>query len=400
MRKQYKRRYNFFVFINRIWVGLFIRLFRMFKPLNKYKAKKNEPVLVLANHQTDLDPIFVHFSFNKALCPVATDTLMSNGFISRLLGYTFGVIPKKKGVSDNSATLKMMRVLQDGGAVLLFPEGNRTIAEFQFYITPKLASFIKKAKATLVLYRLSGGTGVRPRFSKKRRKGKFTGEVKKVLKYEEYSLMSDDELMEIIKENLKSFDSFSNQTFKSKKQAEYLERTLFICPKCHKMHTLKSSGEYLNCENCGLSVKYNEHLHFESSDSTFKFSVLNDWYQYQKKVIKETEFKGLIFEDSDVKLYLCIPYKKRELLAKGTIKLTDESLFINDFEVKLIDIIGASQISGKKFSFSTKSESYLVIGKERFNALKYVLLFNKLETTMKKDKLDYYFNLEDVWLIF
>ena len=394
MRKQYKRRYNFFVFINRIWVGIIMRMFRMFKPLNKYKIKKKEPVLVLSNHQTDLDPIFIHFSFNKALCPVATDTLMSKGVVSRLLSYAFGVIPKKKGVSDSSTTLKMMRILKDGGAVLLFPEGNRTIAEFQFYITPKLASFIKKTKATLVLYRLSGGTGVSPRFSHKKRKGKFTGEVKRILKYEEYSAMSDEELMEVIKDGIKSFDSLSNQTFKSRYQAEYLERTLFICPKCKKMHTLKSTGEYLTCQNCGLSVKYNEQLHFETDDPTFKFAILNDWYQYQKQVIKETDFSGVIFEDHDIEVYLSIPYKKRELLEKGTIKLTDEALYFNDFEIKLIDIVGASQISGTKLSVATKGETYLVVGKGRFNALKYVLLFNKLDTTMKIEKLDDYFTLD------
>ena len=49
---------------------------------DKYKIKKNEPVLVLSNHQTDIDSLLVNLSFNLLLCAVATDNLFKKGFFN------------------------------------------------------------------------------------------------------------------------------------------------------------------------------------------------------------------------------------------------------------------------------------------------------------------------------
>ena len=395
-RKYNKRRFSFYKNLVKILFFPIKTFVYKFKAKNKYKIKKNESVFVLSNHQTDVDPILVNYSFNKLVSPVATDTLFSNKFASKFLPYAFGVIPKKKGAVDSQATIKILRLLKDGGSVLLFPEGNRTVAEFQFYINPKLASFIKKTNATLILYNMEGGVGVNPRFGNKLRKGKFSGEIKKVLKPSEYLNLSDDELIKIIKDNIKVFDSYTEKTFKSKKSAEYLERLLFVCPKCGSLCTLESCGQEINCKKCDLKVKYNKYLKFESSDKDFRFVYLNDWYQFQKKWIKEHDFnQEMIFSDDNVELYLSNPYQKRKCLAKGQIVLTNKFLKCGDFELEIAKIQSASVIGGRKFSFSTDDNGYLVVGKERFNPFKYVLLFNKLDTKMKEKSNDEYFNLEE-----
>ena len=71
-----------------------LTLLKHYKNKSHFKIKKGESYLILSNHQTDLDGIFIMLSFNKLLYAVATDTVMSNGFTSKLISHCFGLIPK------------------------------------------------------------------------------------------------------------------------------------------------------------------------------------------------------------------------------------------------------------------------------------------------------------------
>jgi len=367
-----------------------------YKKENNYKIGKSEKLIILSNHQTDVDFFYVERSFNKPIYPVATETLFSNAFLNWSVPFFLGAIPKKKGEMDLTTTLTMMRYIKAGAPVLLFLEGNRPYGEFQFYINPDIGKQLKRMKANIVIFNIRGGTGTRPRFSFKRRKGKISGGIKKVLKYEDIEKMPDEELSRIIIENLRVFDSESGELYKSKRRGEYLEREFFICPKCGKMETLVSEGQTVKCSSCGLEVEYTEDLHLKSSDKSFTFSILNDWYQFQKKYLRENEFKGDIFFDKEVKLFISRPFKRRKLIHTGSIKLTDKELiFENNLTIKIEDINQASPCSGKNLSFSTKDESYLIKGSERFNPLKYALMFNKLDTALKLEGKEQYYSLSE-----
>ena len=67
---------------------------------------------------------------------------------------------------------------------------------------------------------------------------------------------------------------------------------------------------------------------------------------------------------------------------------------IEDIKFNISDIVISSAISGTKFGFSIGNDSYIVKGSKDFNPLKYVFLFNKLDTKMKINKLDKYYTLE------
>ena len=218
-----------FVFL--ILIKPFLALKYGYKVKDKYKIKKGEPVLVLSNHQTDLDPIFVHWSFNQVLNTVATDTIFKKGFVGWNLK-KLGAIPKRKGLVDLSTNLEIVRSIKRGSSVLLFLEGNRTYADFQFYISDKIAKLLKSVKCPIVLYNIHGGTGVSPRFAHKNRKGKIYGEIKMILKPEEYMKMDEEKLSNLVISNLRVIDAESGELYKSDKRAEYLERMFFICPHC------------------------------------------------------------------------------------------------------------------------------------------------------------------------
>ena len=221
---------RFIYFLLRKAAFIYSRLFLGYRCKDKYKIKKGESVVVLCNHQTDADPFCVLTSFNRPVFPVTTDNIFAGKFRAKFFS-SLGVIAKKKGISDIRAAAKMREVIKNNGSLLLFPEGNRSFCEFQFYISPSTAKLLKTFKATVVLFNLYGGTGISPRFKNKNRKGKFTGKIKRVLKYEDYALMSDEALNELIKEELRVFDSESGLLYKSKRRAEFLERMFFVCPR-------------------------------------------------------------------------------------------------------------------------------------------------------------------------
>lgn len=356
--------------------------------------KKGENYIILGNHQTGLDGILLPLSFQRHVYGVLTDSFLSKGWIAKLMQHQLGLIGKHKGAVDLKANMDMMRCVREGGSLLIFPEGNRTYAEFQFTMTDGFARFIKFFKKPIVLFNFHGGTGVDPRFGKKRRKGPFYGEIKRILKYDEYKDWSDEKLYQVIQENLRVYDSESGDLYKSKERAEHLERMLFVCPKCGKVETLVSKGNYLYCKECGLKVEFTEDLHLKSDDPEFKFTKLVDWYNYQIRFVKNYQVTDKeIFHDKEASLYISHPGKKRELLAKGEVVLTANSINFAGKTIDIHDIEIASPINGTNFNFSTETEDYLVMGSERFNPLKYVLMFNRLDTKMKEKKADLYYSL-------
>ena len=374
----------------------FIALIKHYKPKSYLKMKKGESYIVLANHQTGLDGILIPLSFQRHVYGVVTDSFLSKGWVAKMFKHQFGFIGKHKGTMDIKANMDMLRCIREGGSLLIFPEGNRTYAEFQFTYTDGFAKFIRFFKKPIVLFNYHGGTGVDPRFAKSRRKGPFYGEIKRILQPEEYESWSDEQLYEVIKENLRVYDSESGLLYKSKERAEYLERMFFICPKCGKIETLYSKGNYIYCKECGLKVEYTEDLHLKSDDPEFKFTKLVEWYNYQIRWVKAFEPKDdeVIFHDEEgAKLFISHPGKKRELIAKGPVILTKNYIKFAEKTIDIHKIEIASPINGNNFNFSTEDEDYLVKGNDRFNPLKFVLMFNKLDTQMKAKKADVYYDL-------
>ena len=377
----------------------FLRIYAFLKGYrNKshFKIRKGQNYLVLSNHQTDFDGIFAMLSFNKILYAVATDTALSNGLPSRIFHHCFGVIPKKKGITDFEANRNMLRCFEEGGSLLLFPEGNRTYAEFQFSFGAHFAKFVKTLKKDLILFNIHGGTGCYPRFGNKKRKGKFYGKVRRVLRYDEYKDMPEDDLYQLISENLKVYDSQSGQKFESNKRAEYLERMLFVCPKCGKVGGIYSEGNFVKCSHCGFEAEYTNELKLIPNDKSVNVNKLLDWFNYQIRYINNKEITDeIIFSDDDVELYATKIYEKRKLVSKGKMELYKDKLIIGETVIQLSEIRNASPTGCRKMGFSTNKQDYFVIGNTRFNNLKYVFMFNKLETEMKQSDTDIYYCLEE-----
>lgn len=361
----------------------------------KYKLEKGKGYLILSNHQALLDPLFIALTFNKPIYFVATDNLFNQKFKSALLKYCFAPIAKRKATIDSTCLKNCFQVAKEKGTIGLFVEGNRSYADFQFYIDPSIAKLIKKLELPLILYNLKGGFGVNPRWGNKRRKGKFTGEVKKVISVEEIKELSNEQLYDIVCKELKVFDSELNLEYKSIKRAEYLERQFFVCPICNKTQTIYSKDSHVCCSNCGLKVEYTETLNLKCDNENFKFTKLVDWYKYQLDFIKNYEINDdIIFEDNDVEIYYSNVNKPRELITKGKLVLTKNYIKLEDYIINIKDVISASPIGGFKIIVTTNENNYIIKGHERFNPLKYALIFNILDCPIKEKGGDKYYGFD------
>lgn len=370
-----------------------LRIFYHYKA-KKFKLDKKQGYFILSNHQSLMDPFCLALSFNRPIYFVATDNLFTHKHLSKLIRFLVNPIPKRKAAIDATCLKTCLKVAKEGGTVGLFVEGNRCYNDFQFYIDPSISKLIKKMGLPVVFYNLKGGYGVDPRWGNKLRKGKFTGEVKRVLSVEEINDISNEELYDIVCSELKVIDSDLGLQFKSNKKAEYLERQLFVCPKCNNVQTIYSKGNKVYCSNCDLEAEYLENLHIKVIDNNIKFEKIVDWYKYQLEYIKNYNVSNNdIFIDEEVELYRSEYNKPRKLITKGTLVLNNEELRCGDYSIKMSEITSSSVIGGFKFIVSTEDSNYIVKGNERFNPIKYVLMFNVLDGPIKEKGGDKYYGL-------
>lgn len=388
----YTKKYHKFYFSFFRVIAPFLRCIYHFS-YKVFPVKKGEQYLILSNHQTLLDPALVCLSFKMPLYIMANDTLFNKSILSKLLRHCFAPIKKRKAVSDLSCIKDCVKIVKEGGSILVFPEGNRAWADFQMYIDPAICKLVRLLKIPLIMYNLSGGYGVDPRWGNSIRKGHFCGAVKEVIGVEEIQAMDDEALYQRISAALRVIDSEKKQIYRSKRSAEYLERELFFCPKCKKISTLKSQADTITCQACGLEVKYKEDLALVFSDKQITFQTLVDWYHFQLEYLKKMEIEPgkRIYEDADA-VVIDKTTEEHCVLAKGQLILTDTRLQVDNglqadiFHVMLTDIVAATVVGANKLVVTTKDKSYQIKGTKRFNALKYVLTFNRLNTGIKEEK--------------
>lgn len=374
--KYVKFRHKFFFATLRPIVRLIARKFR-FKT-KAVKTEKGKNYLILSNHQSYFDPAFIALTIKKPIYFIASDALYSQKWYLRLLFYCFGPIKKRKGIADAACVRAVCRIAKEGGNICIFPEGERQWNDSVFHIEKSVVKLVRMLKLPLILYNFHGGYGVQPRWGKSLRKGKYTGEIREIIPYEEISKMSDDELYEKIVFSLKIIDSDSGELYKSESRAEYLERQLFVCPKCGALHMLHSHGNEITCDNCGLTVTYGENLRLTSPDPEFYFDKLIDWYEFQQRFVRDYEIgDGVLLMDENVGLYDKTE-RERVLVATGKLTLTKDALKVGDYVLPTSEIYGGTAHDGDKISFGAGKRAYLIKGNERFNGIKYVLFFNRV----------------------
>ncbi|MDE7087306.1 MAG: 1-acyl-sn-glycerol-3-phosphate acyltransferase [Clostridia bacterium] len=335
--------------------------------------------LIVSNHQTTMDPFLLSLSFRFPVYFVASDDLF-NLKVSPLIKYLVAPIPKSKSLCDVSAMMGVLRVIKEGGAVGIFPEGNRTVSGSQWEMTDAIAKLAKRLKVPLVIYNVCGGYGTDPRWGHSIRKGRASGGVRRVVSVEELAALSNEQLFGLIKDELAVNDADSEISFRSKKRAEFIERALYMCPVCRGVSGIVSHKYKFKCKYCGTEAVYTEKLSI--SPAVAGFGRIYDWYEWERKEIVKSVAEGLRIEDSDILFRESVKFKKKKKLDGNRVSIDKDSLKIyNGNSVQafpLENITALTMVGKKKFNFYYEGKILQVKGNKRFCAIKYVHIFDGL----------------------
>lgn len=346
-------------FIYRILKTLIIPIFK--RKLN-YSYKKvqpsGRPYIVLANHNTDYDPLLVGLAFPYQMYYVASEHIFRWGLISKLINFLVSPIPRVKGTTEIHTVMNILKRLKAGANVCMFAEGNRSFSGETGEIHPATGKLIKKSGVSLITFRLDGGYFTSPRWSKTLRKGEMKGRMVREYSPEELRSMTTDEVSLAIKNDL-YVNAYEEQkknpvSYLGKNLAENLETALYICPECNKYTTLKSEGDRFYC-TCGLDLKYNTFGYLSpNNEKSSPFKTVLEWSKWQDswlaeniENIKQMSSDTLIYSDEEQTLWAA-NRGKNELIGKGTLLFYNNRMVFDFFD-------------NKKYTFNFKDLSDLGI---------------------------------------
>ena len=354
-----------------------------------FPENADRPYLIVFNHQTGFDQFFPFLVFHQPLYFVASEDIFSMGWVSKLIRWLLAPIPIKKQTTDLQAVKNCIRVAREGGSIAIAPEGHRTFHGKTVYMKPAIGSLAKKLGLPLVIFRIEGGYGVQPRWSDVVRGGHMRCYVKRVLEPEEMKAMSGEEVAKLIEEELTVDEAKVTGSFPHKKNAEFLERVLYVCPWCG-LSEFESNGDIIECKKCRRQIRHLDTKELQGVDFDFPHRFVSDWYEWQNDYVNQLDLTAMtdapLYRDT-VRISRVIPEKRKELLKKDAplqlygdrIRLDGEDLYFSD--------LGAVTLLGKnKLNIYRGKEILQLKGSKRFNALKYLNFYHRHKNITQGDQ--------------
>lgn len=364
--------------------------------IERMKNQEKRPYLILLNHQTVFDQFFVGMAFKGPVYYVATEDIFSNGWVSSLIRYLVAPIPIKKQTTDIQAVRNCYKVAKEGGTIAIAPEGNRTYSGKTEYMNPAIASLAKTLNLPIAFFRIEGGYGVQPRWSDVNRRGKMRAYFSRVIMPEEYKEMDNDELYEVIQKELYVDDTKDITSFYHKKNAEYLERLLYVCPACG-LSVFESQGDKVKCIKCNREVQYLPTKELKGIGFDLPFRFVNDWYEYQKDFVNAlnvSQYMDTPMYKEKATLSEVIVYKNKNVLKKDAdIELYGDHVMIDGRVFPFEEITAVSVLGRNKLNIYHNKKVYQLKGSKRFNAIKYVHMFYHYKNVNKGEEHEQFLGL-------
>ena len=120
------------------------------------------PCIVAANHCSFLDPPLVGVAFQRGIHYLARKSLLDWPVLGPILP-ELNVIPIDQKNADRSALMGIIRVVRNGGAALIFPEGGRSFDGELQPAQPGIGMIVAKTGAPVLPVRICGSYEAFPR---------------------------------------------------------------------------------------------------------------------------------------------------------------------------------------------------------------------------------------------
>lgn len=346
------------------------------------------PALIVSNHVTDFDPLFLALTVRNFTYFVASEHVFrKNG---KLLQWAMSPIPRMKGTTAGDTALTAIRRLRAGHSVALFAEGNRTFNGVTADIVESTAKLARISGVSLVTHRFRGGYLTSPRWSGQSvRRGRFTGEIVRVISPEELKSMTPAQIADIIREDIyeNAYETQKewNVPYVGKNLAEHIERAVCVCPKCESLGTIHSAGDRFSCEACGLIGTYTPEGWLEGEDLPFR-TVL-DWDRWQaQKLQAMADAAGdetPIASDDDIDLCEITDDFEEIPREHGRLRIFRDRFELSNRRILFKDISGIAINGPQTVTFTTMGRHFTLKSNRIRNLRKYLTLYHAVTARSK-----------------
>jgi 1-acyl-sn-glycerol-3-phosphate acyltransferase len=143
------------------WVGC--QVWFRYRATGRAHVPRTGAVLLVANHQSHLDPVLVGVA-----CPRQMSALARHDLFFWPLGWlirSLGAVPIERGRSGAAGFKATLNLLRQGEAVLVFPEGTRTRDGQLQPFHPGFCALARRSGATIIPVSIDGAFAALPRGS-------------------------------------------------------------------------------------------------------------------------------------------------------------------------------------------------------------------------------------------
>lgn len=177
-----------------------------YRSVGSLNMPKQGPVLVIANHESFLDPLAVGLAVRRQLHYLARKTLFRSPVFGTFLR-SVGCVPVDQDGVAKEGLRTSIDLLQAGKTLLIFPEGERTWTGQMQAFKPGLSLILKKVPVPIVPVGVAGAFEAYPRTKLVPRLSPLfwapsgrdvAASVGKVIQPEAYAKMPREELLEFL----------------------------------------------------------------------------------------------------------------------------------------------------------------------------------------------------------
>lgn len=278
----------------------------------KHKEKVNKtgmkdlkpPYLLLGNHNAFLD-------FKTATVAIfprrASNIVAIDGFLKReWLLRAVGCVCKRKFTSDLVLIKHLMKLIKRGEIITLYPEARYSLCGTTAIIPDSLGKLVKHLHVPVVTLITHGHHINSPFWNLTERNNRTEADMMQIITADEIEDLTVEQIMDRINKKF-IYDDFKWQldnkiSVTYPKRAEGLHKVLYQCPHCMKEYMMSSEGTVLTCNSCHKQWNMNEYGQLEALDKNTEFSHIPDWYEWERKQVRDQIDAGTYSFDKEVRI--------------------------------------------------------------------------------------------------